>query len=218
MKFTTVFFLASLAPSFAQSPADIERSIKAAMAKSIALQQASVRTQLAAAAKTAPANKGSFFSTTDATMIATVADCDPLPADQLDPLINEAARKENVNSDLVHAVIEEESAARPCAVSYHGAEGLMQLMPATAEEFNVTNPFDPKQNVEAGTKFLKLLLDRYGNDVALALGAYNAGPARVDLEGGIPPIPETVSYVEDILRKLHLDQDKPVQPEDHPNQ
>src|SRR5262249_2885260 len=113
------------------------------------------------------------------------------------------------------AVIDEESAARPCAVSYQGAEGLMQLMPATAEQFDVTDPFDPRQNIAAGTKFLKFLLNKYGNDVGLALGAYNAGPSRVDQEGGIPPIPETINYVGDILRKLHLDADKALP--DRPN-
>jgi soluble lytic murein transglycosylase-like protein len=78
----------------------------------------------------------------------------------------------------------------------------MQLMPETAEEYEVDDPFDPKQNVEAGAKLLKSLLDRYKNDPALALGAYNAGSGRVDREGGVPPIPETVDYVTAILDKL----------------
>jgi soluble lytic murein transglycosylase-like protein len=79
---------------------------------------------------------------------------------------------------------------------------LMQLMPATAEEYDVDDPFDPKQNVEAGAKLLKSLLERYKNDPALALGAYNAGSGRVDREGGVPQIPETVDYVAAILDKL----------------
>ena len=129
-------------------------------------------------------------------------DCDPLPADQLDPLIQEAAQKSGVEAQLVRAVIDQESARRPCALSAKGAEGLMQLMPATAEEYDVDDPFDPKQNVEAGTKLLKSLLDRYKNDPTLALGAYNAGSGRVDREGGVPQIPETVDYVTAILDKL----------------
>ena len=78
----------------------------------------------------------------------------------------------------------------------------MQLMPETAEEFDVDDPFDPKQNVEAGAKLLKSLLERYKNDPALALGAYNAGPERVDQAGGVPQIPETMDYVTAILEKL----------------
>ena len=209
MKLRILLALAPIA-SMAQSPADFEQSIKAAMAQSLAQQQASIRKQVAAAAKTGPAAGGRFFSTGPINVMAEVlADCDPMPANQLDPLISDAARKEQVSTELIRAVIDKESAARPCAVSYQGAEGLMQLMPETAEEFEVSDPFDPKQNIEAGTKFLKFLLNRYGNDVGLALGAYNAGPTRVDQFGGIPPIPETINYVDDILRKLHLDVEKP---------
>jgi soluble lytic murein transglycosylase-like protein len=88
----------------------------------------------------------------------------------------------------------------------------MQLMPAAAEEFNVQDPFDPKQNVEAGAQLLKLLLGKYDNNLTLALSAYNAGSGRVDQEGGIPPIPETLNYVADILRKLRPTEDKPTGP------
>jgi soluble lytic murein transglycosylase-like protein len=88
----------------------------------------------------------------------------------------------------------------------------MQLMPATAEQFNVQDPFDPKQSVEAGAHLLKLLLGKYDNNLTLALSAYNAGSGRVDQEGGIPPIPETLNYVADILRKLRPPADKPTGP------
>jgi len=216
MKIKILLYLAPLIAS-AQSPAEFERSVRSAMAKSIAQQQASIRKQVAVAAKTVPGASDSFFTIGSAGMIGVLADCDPLPSAQLDPIIKEAAQKEKISSDLVRAVIDEESAARPCAVSFQGAEGLMQLMPATAAEFDVTDPFDPKQNIEAGARFLKLLLGRYGNDVGLALGAYNAGPGRVDLEGGIPQIPETINYVGDILRRLHLDPDKPAPGEENPN-
>jgi soluble lytic murein transglycosylase-like protein len=134
-----------------------------------------------------------------------------MPTDELNGLVDNAAQKEGVSADLIHAVIEEESAAKPCAISYSGAQGLMQLMPATADQLEVRDPFDPRQNIDAGTKLLKLLLNRYDNDIGLTLGAYNAGPSRVDQEGGIPQIPETLNYVSDILKKLHLlDEKKPL--------
>lgn len=80
----------------------------------------------------------------------------------------------------------------------------MQLMPDTADDFEVDDPFDPKQNVEAGARLLKSLLNRYNNDASLALSAYNAGPTRVDEAGGVPPIPETTDYVTEILNKLNF--------------
>jgi soluble lytic murein transglycosylase-like protein len=80
--------------------------------------------------------------------------------------------------------------------------GLMQLMPATASQFGVPNPFDPAGNVEAGATFLKQLLERYGGDLTLALGAYNAGPAKVDAAAGVPKIPETQEYIRRILSTL----------------
>lgn len=128
--------------------------------------------------------------------------CDPLSSDQLDPLIEENAKRQSVRADLLRAVIGQESGNRPCAVSPRGAQGLMQLMPAVAEQFGVHDPLDPKQNVEAGTKLLKQLLTKYNGDMRLALSAYNAGPERVDREGGVPQIPETINYVTDILSKL----------------
>lgn len=80
----------------------------------------------------------------------------------------------------------------------------MQLMPATAVELGVGDPFDPKQNIDGGTRLLKQLLTKYNGDVALALGAYNAGAGRVDREGGIPQIPETMNYVSDILNRFRI--------------
>jgi soluble lytic murein transglycosylase-like protein len=206
--------LLCVAGACAQTPANFEDTVRAAMAPSLAQQRASVRTQAVAAAKTAttsPAAK-SFFTERPPIGLGLLADCDPLPAEQLNGIITGAAQKEGVSFELVKAVIEEESAARPCAISFRGAEGLMQLMPATAEQFEVHDPFDPKQNVEAGAKLLKLLLEKYENNMTLALSAYNAGSGRVDQEGGIPPIPETLNYVADILRKLAPVGDKPVAP------
>jgi hypothetical protein len=187
----------------AQPPADFEASVKAAMAPAIAQQRTAVQRQVSSlgASRSAAAAK-SFFTTSFSAPLDGTADCDPLPGDQLEPLIADAAHKTGVDAQLVRAVIEQESAGRPCALSPKGAEGLMQLMPATADEFDVDDPFDPKQNVEAGTKLLKSLLDRYQNDPALALGAYNAGSGRVDQAGGVPQIPETMDYVSAILQKL----------------
>jgi hypothetical protein len=204
-KFTLLFVGAVLS---AQPPADFETTVKAAMAPSIARQRAAVEKQVSAivppgAAPSATA-RSSFFTVPFPPAEGGAFDCDPLPAEQLDPLIEAAAQKTGVEAQLVRAVIEKESAGRPCALSAKGAEGLMQLMPATAEEFNVDDPFDPKQNVDAGARLLKSLLERYKNDPALALGAYNAGPERVDQAGGVPRIPETTDYVTAILEKLGL--------------
>jgi len=111
-------------------------------------------------------------------------------------------RRKGLPTGLLEAVARQESALYPCAVSRAGALGLMQLMPATADQFGVADPMDPWESLQAGSQFLKLLLDRYGGDLSLALGAYNAGPARVDLYGGIPPIAETQNYVDSVLSRM----------------
>ncbi len=133
---------------------------------------------------------------------ALEADCDALADSTVKPLIEGAARQQNVDAKLLRAVMEQESGFRPCAISSRGAQGLMQLMPGTAERFHVTDPFDPKQNIDAGAKYLKQLLDQYKGDTSLALAAYNAGPASTDTSSGIPDIPETKAYVDAILRRI----------------
>lgn len=130
------------------------------------------------------------------------ADCPPVTAAAMKPIIDREASKNKVDAGLVRAVVEAESAYSPCAVSPVGAMGLMQLMPATAESLQVTDPYDPSQNITAGTQYLKQMLERYGGDIAKALAAYNAGPARVDAAGGVPPIPETQEYVRKIMGKI----------------
>ena len=130
------------------------------------------------------------------------SECEPGSPEQIQHTIEDAASREGLATNLLSAVIRKESAFSPCAVSSKGAQGLMQLMPAIQTQFGVTNPFDTTQNINAGAKLLKLLLARYDGDVSLALSAYNAGPGRVDQSGGIPPIPETVSYVSEILKNL----------------
>jgi len=129
-------------------------------------------------------------------------DCGPLPEIELSPLIDHAAQEHQIDSKLVRGVMRQESAFRPCAVSPKGARGLMQLMPATVEQFKVEDPFDPKENVGAAAAFLKQLIDKYKGDLKLALAAYNAGPAAVDKAGGIPDVKETQDYVESILSSL----------------
>jgi transglycosylase-like protein with SLT domain len=115
-----------------------------------------------------------------------------------EPIIRRVAAEQGVDLRLVHAVIQVESAYQPRARSPKGAIGLMQVMPATARQYGVTNPYDPTANIEAGIRHLKALLQRF--PLALALAAYNAGEASVERFRGIPPYPETRNYVSSILR------------------
>ena len=112
--------------------------------------------------------------------------------------ITEHARRQQVAADLVRAVIQVESAFNPVAVSSKGAMGLMQLMPATARELGVRNPFDPDQNIRGGVAYLRRLLDRYDGNVELALAAYNAGMGNVEKYGDVPPFKETKNYVKKV--------------------
>lgn len=130
------------------------------------------------------------------------AACPPLAEEEVEKLTSMAAEKNAVSASLIRAVMRQESAFRPCAVSTAGAMGLMQIMPSTAETLGLADAFSPGQNVEAGARYLKQLLDRYHGDRRLALGAYNAGPNRVDNARGIPDIPETIDYVSRILGEL----------------
>ncbi len=116
------------------------------------------------------------------------------------PLIEKAGKKFRIDPDIIRAMIMKESGGNPKAVSRAGAKGLMQLTDPVIKMYGVKDPFDPKENIMAGAKYLRYLLDRYNGDKKLALAAYNAGPTAVDRWGGIPPYRETVHYVMDVER------------------
>src|ERR1700728_2788300 len=126
-------------------------------------------------------------------------------ASQYDSIIEHAALSAAVERNLLRAVIVVESGFNSRAVSKRGAVGLMQLMPATASRFGVSNPYDPKQNVHAGARYLKFLMNRFGQNVRLALAAYNAGEDAVERNGRqIPPFTETMAYVPKVLKIYHM--------------
>jgi soluble lytic murein transglycosylase-like protein len=138
------------------------------------------------------------------------ADTETTPAQEesdaqgaIDAYIKQVAAQHGVSADLVAAVIEAESEFNPRAVSRKGAQGLMQLMPKTAATLGVDDPFDPRENIEAGVKHLRALIDRFGsNNLPLVLAAYNAGEVAVIKHRGVPPYRETRAYVQRIMKKL----------------
>jgi soluble lytic murein transglycosylase-like protein len=150
---------------------------------------------------------GFFFSPVMAPSVAAATPVvETIPADiplsgdcDLDWIIFRAGEKAGVDPRFIHAVIKQESKYNPKAVSYVGAQGLMQMMPATAKRFGLKDPFNATANVEAGTKYLKWLLKRFDGDVSLALAGYNAGEGSVDKYKGVPPFTETQNYVKKIV-------------------
>ena len=121
----------------------------------------------------------------------------------LNEVIDTIGNRHHIDPDLINSVIRAESGFKPHAVSPKGAQGLMQLMPHTASQLGVANAFDPKANVEGGTRYLRELLERYNFDLVKALAAYNAGPHRVEQYRGVPPYYETRAYVASIIRDFN---------------
>jgi len=132
---------------------------------------------------------------------AAVASSAPaiVPPPEIDRLVSANAATWNVDPDLLKAIIANESGFNANATSKVGAQGLMQLMPATANGLGVTDAYDPAQNVWGGSRYIKGLLDRFGGDATMAVAAYNAGPGAVEKYGGVPPYAETQNYVQNVL-------------------
>jgi soluble lytic murein transglycosylase-like protein len=127
--------------------------------------------------------------------------------EEYDNHINQAARRHQVDPLLIKAIVEVESAFDRYAVSKKGAIGLMQLMPETAADMQVVDPFDPGENIHGGTRYLKKNLDRFNNNLEMSLAAYNAGPGRVRAAGRIPGIPETQTFIKRVLTSYRRYQD-----------
>ena len=166
------------------------------------------------AGKILPKARGASGAPTSVSLLNTMPIVTPLgvvstatefrlpPENAFDGLIQEASKRYAVSADLVKAVVRAESAFDPLAVSRVGAQGLMQLMPALARELGVTDPFDPRQNIMAGTRYLAQLLDAHHGNIELALASYNAGPGNVDRYNGVPPFRETKQYIKTITDSL----------------
>jgi len=183
-----------------QDPQSQAARVRAAMSESLARQRTSVQKQVESVRT--PTSPQAIPASWARLRLPPDADCSAISKPELARLIDEAADRQGVDSAVIREVARQESGFQPCAISPKGAEGLMQLMPSTQMQFQVRNPFDAKQSIDAGSKLLKDLLDRYHGDLSLALSAYNAGAATVDRAGGIPPIPETQNYVMDVLTRL----------------
>jgi soluble lytic murein transglycosylase-like protein len=133
-----------------------------------------------------------------------------------DEAVNAIAASQSLPPQLVHSVIKVESNYNPLAVSSKGAQGLMQLMPATARRFGVANSFDPVDNIQGGARYLKYLLDLYKGDYDLALAAYNAGEGAVGKYGAVPPYPETLNYLVQVGRQFQKSSTAAPPPESRP--
>ena len=205
-------FCALLALQVCTAETAVANDPRAAMQSSLEKQQQalqkqrdSVRQQIGLSKELAQ-RAGDFISAfpplPPAVMARLQPDCPALAPEEVDALVKAAAEKQSIEPKLIRAVMKQESGFRPCAMSVKGAQGLMQLMPDTADQLHVIDAFDPEQNVNGGAAYLKQLLTKYKGDVKLTLGAYNAGPKRTDDAGAVPNIPETQDYVASILAEM----------------
>ncbi len=167
----------------------------------------------------APARRGKGRITNSNSALAAAARTEPadtsgdndtryrvLSRAEIDKYVDEMAKKHNVDPELIRAVIAAESGYNPTATSRKGAQGLMQLMPGTAQQLGVRDAYNAKQNLDAGVRYLRALLDKYNGDLDKALAAYNAGEGAVERAGGVPPIRETRNYVKRVTdRYYHSD-------------
>ncbi len=179
--------------------AQLQQAIAAQKAAEAAKGQASGANTVQSAAKTnaAQPSANATLPVNVGTGLKAVSDL-PAADGDLATMVQEAARDQNVDARLVNAIAQAESGGDQSAVSPVGAIGVMQLMPDTAAGLGV-NPYDKKQNIEGGAKYLREMLDTFGGDVKKAVAAYNAGPAAVKAYGGVPPYPETQAYVDRVL-------------------
>lgn len=132
--------------------------------------------------------------------VGTVSSLSSVSPSAYDSMITNAARRYQLAPELIKAVMKAESGFNPSALSSAGAQGLMQLMPETAQALGVNNVWDPQENINGGAKYLRQMLDRYDGSLPLALAAYNAGPGNVDAYEGIPPFTETQNYVKRVIQ------------------
>ncbi len=186
-------------PGAAGFDAQLQQAIAAQKAAEAAKGQANGANTVQSAAKTnaAQPSANATLPVNVGTGLKAVSDL-PAADGDLATMVQEAARDQNVDARLVNAVAQAESGGDQSAVSPVGAIGVMQLMPDTAAGLGV-NPYDKKQNIEGGAKYLREMLDTFGGDVKKAVAAYNAGPAAVKAYGGVPPYPETQAYVDRVL-------------------
>lgn len=145
---------------------------------------------------------------TEIVSVDVLPDPAPAPAVKLtkadmNEMLASAGEQHNIDADLLASIVKAESGGQARAVSRAGAQGLMQLMPGTAREMGVSDSFEPRQNINGGTQYLDALLTRYHDSIALAVAAYNAGPAAVDRYHGVPPYRETQAYVARVIREFN---------------
>jgi soluble lytic murein transglycosylase-like protein len=168
-------------------------------------RKARLRTLLLAAATTLFAHRGAGIAPRPGVSVS-IDEFRPVPPDEAyEDLIQEAAGTYDLDPALIRAVMQTESSFNPTVVSRVGAQGLMQLMPALAEEMGVRDSFDPRENIMGGARYLRELLDRFRGNVRLALASYNAGPTAVAKYGRVPPFRETQRYVKQIQHLIARD-------------